>query len=132
MQRVLPRVRADLAVLHEADVAGADLAQPVVDRTLRAGRGEAVAVPDQPACEIAAVATAQHAEPFGVHPGDLCERIDTRQEVLIVEHAGIAIDGLGEVLAVAGAAAEVDKEDAEPDARLYLELIEEAVAVLCV
>src|SRR5207249_11537950 len=95
----------------DGDVAGAALAEDVVDRSLGDGHLEPIGVPHYPRRHVAAVGAAHYSETIGIHEVEPLEGlVEDCHHVLVVDRppAGAALhrslDGSAPCLAVASSA----------------------------
>src|SRR5207245_10671194 len=94
---------------------------------------EALRVPDGPARQKSAVASAEHAEPIRVDERVARERfVERGHHVRVVAPAPVPDHGLGEGLTVPLTAPRIRVDDRIAGAGVHLELVEEIVAVLSV
>src|SRR5471030_256154 len=112
-------------------VARAVVADEIGDAAQRHRGLESRGVAQNPVGHIAAVTSAGHAQPLGVHPRILFERrIHARHHVLIVHAAPIVRDAPLELLPVAGRSARIAEKNRPPLGRVDLELLIPIHAVL--
>ncbi len=126
---LLPGRALEPGRLEQREVGGVPPGGPVGDGALRDGRGEPVAVSDQPGGQNASAASAGDAEPVLIDVTAPDEIIHAREQVLRVIPRIAILDDVAELLPVGRAAPGVGIQDDVAPGGHRLELVEEVVAV---